>query len=159
MPSLANHQSNSFTIVAEDIVAHFNRPITVNEHGCWLWQGATDKRGYARFGGNCLVHGVTFRMAGFICDGDKELCHTCPHRNCVNPYHLYAGTHKENMQDAANAGVMGQGPRKVTMEQIELIIQMYRDGHSQASICRRFNLSQAWFTKFKNGGLNYAKLS
>ena len=160
MPSLSTHQSNSFTkLTVEDVVSHFNRPIVVNEHGCWLWLGATDKRGYARFGGHLLVYGFTFRAAGFMCEEGKELCHTCPHKNCVNPYHLYAGTHKQNMTDAALIGVMGQGPRRVTNEQILEIISLYHSGYSQAEICRRFNISQAWFTKFKNGGLKYAKLS
>jgi len=159
MPSLANHQSNQFTkLTVEDVVAHYNRPIVVNENGCWLWLGATDKNGYARYGGHHLVYGGTFRMAGFICDNGNELCHTCPHKNCVNPYHLYAGTHRQNMRDAAKLNLMGQGPRRVTQEQIEEIISLYKSGQSAASICRQFNLSKAWFTKLKKGELKYAKI-
>ncbi len=159
MPSLAQHQSNDFTkLSVEDVIAIFNRPITVNEHNCWLWLGATDARGYARYSGN-LVHAILAIRTGKILPEGKEHCHTCPNKNCINPDHAYAGTHQQNMQDAADAGVMGQGPRRVTQEQIDLAKSMLAEGATQRKICATIGVSEAWFTKFKNGGLKYAKLS
>ena len=157
MPSLSAHQSNSFTkLTAEDVVSHFNRPIIVNEHGCWLWLGATDKRGYARFGGHLLVYGFTFRAAGFICEEGKELCHTCSHKNCVNPYHLYAGTHKQNMIDAGNAGVMGR-PARVSEEMLRMIPIWLEEGIPKQQIAKNLGVSPQWVSKYLKGGFRYAK--
>lgn len=36
---------------------------------------------------------------------DKWVLHRCNVAACVNPEHLYLGTHKENMQDMARSGV------------------------------------------------------
>lgn len=159
MPSLADHQSNEFIkLTVEEVAIHYNRPIVVNEEGCWLWLGATDRRGYARFGGTTLVHGAVWRMAGFECIGDVELCHKCANRNCINPDHLYVGTHWQNMQDAAAAGVMGVRGR-VPQEKLEEARKMLAEGVMKKDVAAYLGVSRPWITRFINEGYKYAKLS
>jgi len=73
--------------------------------GCWLWVGALDPCGYGRITSGPRknvkeekAHRVSYRERhGAIPDG-KELDHKCRVRCCVNPDHLEAVTHLENMR-------------------------------------------------------------
>ena len=75
---------------------------------CWLWTGARDGRKLGQSYGRMLVGKSlmnTNRLAyivhvGPIPDG-KQVLHTCDNPLCVNPDHLWLGTHDDNMRDKA----------------------------------------------------------
>ena len=139
----------------EDVIAYFNRPITINEHNCWLWLGATDDRGYARFG-MCSVHLWTLKQSGVENPSGTDSCHTCPHPNCINPDHFYIGTHQQNMNDE-NREVMGGPKGKLSQTQIEEINMMLKDGIPKGRIAKFYGISPQWISKFLKGGFSYAK--
>lgn len=72
---------------------------------CWLWKGATVK-GYGKFNVNkktvLATHYAYERFKGPI--GDKFVLHKCDTPLCVNPEHLFLGTHTENMKDMVQKG-------------------------------------------------------
>jgi len=71
----------------------------VRVDGCWLWTGYINPNGYAMFGRR-WAHRVAYEFfVGPIPEG-LELDHLCRVPACVNPAHLEAVTHRENMRRA-----------------------------------------------------------
>lgn len=78
--------------------------------GCWQWHGTYGKPSarYEYKYGQFLINGVTKRAhrtswelhRGPIPKGLNVL-HRCNNAICVNPEHLYLGTHQQNMRDMA----------------------------------------------------------
>lgn len=71
---------------------------------CWTWTAATDTNGYGLFwwrGSLHKAHRIAFSLqVGAIPDG-KVIDHRCRVKGCVNPLHLRAATHLQNMQNLA----------------------------------------------------------
>jgi hypothetical protein len=78
--------------------------------GCWAWMGATHERGYGIIGlgprelGNERAHRTAYRLYRGEIPEDKIVMHKCGNTNCVNPWHLEVGTHKDNAQDTLRMG-------------------------------------------------------
>jgi len=80
--------------------------------GCWLWTASLSGGGYGSFrvGEKKLyAHRVAYDLyKGPIPEGDGYhgtcVCHTCDTPECVNPEHLFLGTHTDNMRDRSAKG-------------------------------------------------------
>lgn len=74
---------------------------------CWIWRAGKHRDGYGLTHVSrktILAHRLVWQMTnGEI---EKGLCvlHKCDNPPCVNPDHLFLGTHTDNMRDAVNKG-------------------------------------------------------
>lgn len=72
----------------------------ITESGCWIFMGSLDYAGYGHIClGRCtpMAHRVSYEHFREPVPAGLELDHLCRVRCCVNPWHLEAVTHLENI--------------------------------------------------------------
>lgn len=123
---------------------------------CWEWIGSKTTNGYGFFwkdGKRAWAHRASWEIfhKKTIPEG-MEGCHKCDNRWCVNPEHIFIGTHKDNMQDCARKGrfwaqthgapAKGEkhGSSKLREKDIIDIRLSYNNGEHQSSIAERYGM-------------------
>ena len=75
--------------------------------GCWLWLGEVHEDGYGRISvSNRMrrVHRVAYAAWVAPLPNGQRVLHRCDQPTCINPAHLYAGSAKDNIDDAMRRG-------------------------------------------------------
>ena len=130
---------------------------------CWEWAAAKNSFGHGRFRIGDTVyqaHRLAWQFAyGAIPEG-LFVCHHCDNPSCVNPYHLFLGTQKDNMQDAARKGrtahnsVKGErhGSHKLTKDEVLEIRKLLAEGERlQRDIGDKFGVNRRTVSNIKHG--------
>lgn len=78
---------------------------------CWEWRARISRGGYGIFGTakkyggrQFLAHRFSYAMKNGGTPAELHVLHRCDNKLCVNPDHLFIGTHLDNMRDMAAKG-------------------------------------------------------
>ena len=141
----------------------FNKKYQIQENNCWLWTGGTRLNGkgvaYPRHHNDDQKSIGAHRFAYELTHGEipkgMYVCHKCDTPLCVNPDHLFVGTHHDNMRDMVQKkrsftgrGESKIGRSKLTNEQAQQIRLMQ---FSQSKIAALFGVSQSTISRIKRG--------
>lgn len=77
----------------------------IKSDGCWRWAGYHRADGYINFSVGSKkfkAHRIAYELFVDEIPEGLEIDHICRNRGCVNPDHLRAVTHKENMREVDN---------------------------------------------------------
>lgn len=121
---------------------------------CWNWTGYCDANGYSRITIRSelfLGHVLSYLLHYGPIPDKLHVCHSCDNPKCVNPKHLWLGTHQENMKDRNEKGRCGVSGRygedintsKLTEEQVREIRSCVEKGAKQTQMAKRFGVSRS----------------
>lgn len=142
---------------------------------CWMWNGTIQdtvnkghQHGKIHFNGKpvlvhrLMCHNFIDNVPEYKRESDSiQVNHNCTHEQngrCVNPWHLYLGTPKQNMQDALNAGTKYKSPSgennwksKLSNNIIQEIKNLKDNTElSQKEIAIKYNVNQSQISRWWN---------
>lgn len=119
---------------------------------CWEWTGTLSTSGYGRFSPGhsaatqahrfsyCLANGTSLRdIAAYV------ICHRCDNPPCVNPAHLFIGTHADNVNDKVAKGRQPRGDghslTRVSDHDIAAIRQRRKAGERPVDLAKEYGIT------------------
>jgi len=146
MPSFLEHISNVYT-----------EPNT----GCWLWPGAAGKHYgvYKTKGVQRLAHRLSWEYHNGPIPLGMHVLHKCDVPLCVNPDHLWLGTHLDNVADmnakgrhgkTTDNGVKGERNYRARLSTAD-VIAIRASTDTQRTIAARYGIGQSAVCKIRRG--------
>jgi hypothetical protein len=101
----------------------------ITEYGCFTFRGKHYKSNRASW----LIYRGTIPVGMYV-------LHKCDVRNCVNPEHLFLGTHADNMKDMG-IKCRTRGNRRLNVEQVNEIRKELDRGVTTVRLAQDYNVS------------------
>jgi len=132
-----------------------NRSYPEPNTGCWLWGDSLNAFGYGILKASKIhknmvtAHRVSYWVNKNPFDLSMHVLHKCDNPCCVNPDHLYLGTHQDNMNDRTKRNRTNRiapkgskcGASKLTEKDIKSI-RIMACAFNQSQIADTYNVSQ-----------------
>jgi len=151
-------------VYADPVALFWKRAFPEPNSGCWLWDGPISKRGYGlsiRVGPRVNAkrvepHKFSYELHKGPVPAGLEIDHLCRMRCCVNPDHLEAVTHRENLR-RGNTFAAKNAAKTHCLRGHDLAVEGYIrwDGRRQCRACGRM-FDAARYAKQPRGSY-YAK--
>ena len=111
--------------------------------GCWLWTGTSrGPMGYGcmRVRGKMVrTHRLSYELLCGPIPPGKLVLHSCDTPRCVNPEHLFIGTHLDNARDMVSKGRCGT--TKMTEDDVRSIRSRTAAGEKPKDLAKEFNVT------------------
>jgi hypothetical protein len=138
----------------------FEQKFTRDANGCWVWHAATcGKRTYGSFcvgkGKIKAAHRAAYEIYCAPISAGAHVLHRCDNPRCVNPEHLFLGTHAENMADMKEKGrrkgvtAGEQNGRSVLTRSLAAEVLAFDGSYNEAA--RRFGVHKSTIARIRTG--------
>lgn len=136
------------------LIVDTNGPTVRDDLGpCWVWVNRPTRNGYGVFGFENkqeYAHRYSWELHFGPIPPGLEVCHKCDNRRCVRSDHLFLGTQKDNIRDAAAKGRLRtraykgeeNGSHKLTEKTVLTIRNLCAEGVSQKELIVTLGMSQ-----------------
>ncbi len=123
---------------------------------CWLWTGCVQR--YGQFAPHQSRAIKAHRFSWIIHYGQipegMHVLHRCDNPPCVNPEHLFLGTHKDNMADMVSKGrqTLGEDNPSAKLKGVDVraIRNRCKEGFSGKQLSEVFRVSRSTIYAIKN---------
>lgn len=141
-----------------------------NQNSCIEYMGEKSSDGYGKFYTSKKIYTMAHRMAYELFIGNIPkgmlVCHKCDNPSCINPEHLWLGTHHDNMQDMADKGrhpnkkgiplsIDNKGSKhvlaKLNEDSVKNIKIKLANGIKGSVLAREYNVVDQTIYEIKNG--------
>lgn len=127
---------------------------------CWIWTAGKHRNGYGNFSykrKTQFAHRISYQIFKGSIPNGLHVLHKCDVRACVNPNHLFLGTHADNMADMINKGHLKipdnsgirNGSNKLTEIEVYEIINLKGKLPLQ-QIAKQFYVSTSLISQIQN---------
>lgn len=122
---------------------------------CWLWNACTVGWGYGQLrldDKRSMAHRLSWEIHNGKIPKRKWVLHHCDVPHCVNPSHLFLGTHVDNMADMKDKGrtgfVSGEDAQFSKLTEIEVrTIRLYSEIMSNIELSDTFKVHRSTIWK------------
>lgn len=128
----------------------FLKYVYVCANGCHEWRSTIKRDGYGQFwfdGKPRKAHKIAYEFFKGLVPQGKLVLHKCDNKICVNPEHLYVGTHKDNARDAVERGQYVSRAKLEDWEAAEIRERYKTRGITQMQLAREYGVHQGSISK------------